>query len=47
MAELYKDKLARAKKVVLNIAGMGTFSSDRAIMQYNKDIRNLKKTAIS
>ncbi|MGR3177060.1 MAG: glycogen/starch/alpha-glucan phosphorylase [Candidatus Anammoxibacter sp.] len=47
VSELYKDKIAWARKVVLNIAGMGTFSSDRAIMQYNKDIWNLERTVVS
>ena len=47
VSELYKNKIAWARKVVLNIARMGTFSSDRAIMQYNKDIWNLEMTSIT
>jgi starch phosphorylase len=46
MSELYQDKNSWAKKVVLNIARMGKFSSDRTIKQYNKEIWNLKKTPI-
>jgi starch phosphorylase len=44
--ELYQDKDSWAKKVVLNIARMGKFSSDRTIKQYNTDIWCLKKTPI-
>jgi glycogen phosphorylase len=44
--ELYHDKNSWAKKVVLNIARMGKFSSDWTIKQYNKEIWGLKETPI-
>ncbi len=44
--ELYHDKNSWAKKVVLNIARMGKFSSDRTIKEYNTDIWCLEKTPI-
>ncbi len=46
MSELYQDKNSWAKKVVLNIARMGKFSSDRTIKQYNTDIWCLKNTPV-
>jgi len=36
--QLYLDQKAWAKKVVYNIANMGPFSSDRAILEYARDI---------
>ncbi len=47
VSELYQDKISWAKKVVLNIARMGKFSSDRTIKQYNEEIWGLKKTPIA
>ncbi|MFQ5963831.1 MAG: glycogen/starch/alpha-glucan phosphorylase [Candidatus Scalinduaceae bacterium] len=46
VSELYKDKTSWAKKVILNIARMGKFSSDRTIKEYNKEIWRLKKTPV-
>ncbi len=39
--EDYKDRQAWAKKMLVNIAKAGFFSSDRTIIQYNEDIWNL------
>ena len=38
----YGDRRAWAKKMLVNIAKSGYFSSDRTIEQYNKDIWKLK-----
>ncbi|SHI93730.1 starch phosphorylase [Desulfatibacillum alkenivorans DSM 16219] len=35
---LYKDQTEWTKKCILNVARMGFFSSDRTILEYNKDI---------
>ena len=37
----YEDKTSWAKKMLVNIAKAGFFSSDRTIEQYNKDIWKL------
>ena len=37
----YADKTSWAKKMLVNIAKAGFFSSDRTIEQYNKDIWKL------
>ena len=37
----YEDRMAWAKKMVVNIAKAGYFSSDRTIAEYNKDIWHL------
>ena len=37
----YEDRNSWAKKMLVNIAKAGFFSSDRTIAQYNKDIRHL------
>lgn len=46
ISELYMDKTAWAKKVLLNIARIGKFSSDRTIKQYNEDIWGLEKIPV-
>ena len=38
----YEDRRAWAKKMLVNIAKSGFFSSDRTIMEYNRDIWKLK-----
>jgi starch phosphorylase len=40
LMELWADRHAWTRKVVLNIAGSGCFSSDRTIHQYNAEIWN-------
>ena len=37
----YKNRTEWAKKCLVNIANAGYFSSDRTILQYNKDIWKL------
>lgn len=39
----YNDRLGWAKKMLVNIAKSGYFSSDRTIAEYNRDIWRLKK----
>ncbi len=46
VSALYADRMAWAKMVLLNIARMGKFSSDRTIKQYNDDIWHLENVAI-
>ena len=41
--EAYEDRLAWSKKMLVNIAMAGYFSSDRTIEQYNEDIWKLEK----
>ena len=41
--EAYEDRMGWAKKMAVNIAKAGYFSSDRTIEQYNKDIWHLEK----
>jgi starch phosphorylase len=35
---LYRDRTAWAKKAIVNVAGMGLFSSDRTIAEYARDV---------
>ena len=37
----YEDRMAWARKMLINIANAGYFSSDRTINEYNKDIWKL------
>ena len=41
--EDYRDRMAWAKKMLVNIAKAGFFSSDRTIAQYNEDIWGLEE----
>lgn len=41
----YKDKDLWAKKALLNVARIGYFSSDRSVMEYAKNIWNVKPVA--
>ena len=42
VCKLYLDKDAWARKAVLNVAGMGYFSSDRAVQEYADQIWHVK-----
>ena len=42
LTKLYKDRADWARKVILNISGSGTFSSDRTIAQYASEIWDAK-----
>jgi starch phosphorylase len=42
LVTLYQDRDAWAKKAILNVAGSGKFSSDRAIAQYASEIWQVK-----
>jgi starch phosphorylase len=44
---LYKDPYAWAKKAILNVAGMGPFSSDRTIAQYVDEIWRTKPVVVA
>ena len=37
----YEDRMAWAKKMLINISQAGFFSSDRTIEEYNRDIWKL------
>ncbi len=47
ITEFYKDKEAWAKSVILNVAHVGKFSSDRTIQEYVDDIWHLDKIDMS
>ena len=42
---LYRDPAAWARRAILNVAGMGAFSSDRTIGEYAKQIWNIEARA--
>jgi starch phosphorylase len=47
LCELYGDTAAWARKVILNVAGSGKFSSDRTIAEYASEIWNVKACPVS
>ncbi len=47
ISEFYKDREAWAKSVILNVAHVGKFSSDRTIQEYVDDIWHLDKINMS
>jgi len=44
--DAYRDQDEWIKKTILNVANMGTFSSDRTIMQYAEKIWGAKPFAL-
>jgi starch phosphorylase len=46
LGELYADQQAWTRKVILNIAASGRFSSDRIIAEYAREIWNARPCAI-
>lgn len=46
VAELYRDRRAWARAAICNIAAMGYFSSDRAILEYAEKIWGLSAVAV-
>ena len=42
---LYGDPQAWARRAIANVAGMGSFSSDRTIGEYAKQIWNVSRGA--
>ena len=42
----YRDSKGWAKKMLINIANSGKFSSDRTIQEYADEIWNIKKTNV-
>lgn len=47
LCQLYADQDAWARKAILNVAASGSFSSDRTIAEYARDIWNVKPCPIS
>jgi starch phosphorylase len=45
--ELYANQDAWARKVILNVAASGKFSSDRTIAEYAKEIWNAKPCPVT
>ena len=39
---LYRDAESWSRRAILNVAGMGGFSSDRAVLEYARDIWNVR-----
>jgi starch phosphorylase len=42
---LYGDPQEWARRAILNVAGMGRFSSDRTVLEYARDVWNVKPSA--
>jgi starch phosphorylase len=47
MLALYSDREGWARKVILNVAGSGAFSSDRTIAEYAAEIWNARPCPVS
>jgi len=47
LVEVYRDAKEWARKAVLNIAGSGWFSSDRALAEYAAEIWHAEKCPVS
>ncbi|MEI8122801.1 MAG: glycogen/starch/alpha-glucan phosphorylase, partial [bacterium] len=45
--ETYRDQDKWDRMVVMNIANMGKFSSDRTIMEYSREVWNIKPCPIN
>jgi glycogen phosphorylase len=46
IAEVYRDPEDWTRRVIANLAGVGRFSSDRTIAEYNRDIWHVKPVSI-
>jgi len=47
VSELYRDPDSWTRKAILNVARMGYFSSDRTILEYNRDVWHATPTPIT
>ena len=47
VSEVYKDQEKWTKMSILNVANMGTFSSDRTVKEYADEIWNVKPVNIA
>jgi starch phosphorylase len=44
---MYRDRRAWARAAILNVAAMGYFSSDRAILEYAEKVWGLESVAVT